>query len=39
MLGYVYTCEISQQDLQDALKSAVRRKLHRVVVVGIRRHE
>ncbi|MDD3574902.1 MAG: bifunctional ornithine acetyltransferase/N-acetylglutamate synthase, partial [Methanospirillum sp.] len=35
MLGYVYTdAEISQQDLQDALKSAVRRSFNRVVVDG-----
>ncbi len=35
MLGYVYTdAEIGQQDLQDALKSAVRRSFNRVVVDG-----
>lgn len=35
MLGYVYTdAEINQQDLQDALKSAVRRSFNRVVVDG-----
>ena len=35
MLGYVYTdAEINQQDLQDALKSAVRRSFNRLVVHG-----
>jgi len=35
MLGYIYTdAEISQPDLQDALKSAVRRSFNRVVVDG-----